>query len=165
MVNFGKRTPFGAQHLKPFEACYELLHSVGWAERSDAQQSELPATTSPSQCWASQAQHQPTLCDFAWMADDVAQLPENSRLRNFTRAYIRDTKNDSLDISWLKDNDSVDAANLPEPEVLAGEAMSELTEALRELDALMNALGASGEAETQKKLLAEVLGLGDGVTV
>ncbi len=161
MPSFGKRTPFGEQHLKPFEACYELLHSVGWAERSDAQQSELPATTSPSQCWASQAQHQPTLCDFAWMADDVERTPENSRLRNFTREYIRDTKGDSLDISWLKDNDSVDAASLPEPDVLAAEAMSELTEALRELDGLLAALGAGDQAKVQKDLLAEVLGLGE----
>ena len=67
-----------------------------------------------------------------------------------------------VDISWLKDNNSVDAANLPDPEILAAEAASELTEALRELDGLLNALGAGDEAESQKKLLAEVLGMGDG---
>ena len=37
--------------------------------------------------------------------------------------------------------------------------MSELTEALRELDGLMQALGAGDQANTQKQLLAEVLGL------
>jgi type I restriction enzyme M protein len=41
--------------------------------------------------------------------------------------------------------------------------MSELTEALRELDGLLAALGAGDQAKVQKDLLAEVLGLGDGV--
>jgi type I restriction enzyme M protein len=91
------------------------------------------------------------------------QSLDNSRWRCFSREYIRDSKGDSLDISWLKDNNSVDAANLPEPDVLAAEAMTELTEALRELDGLMLALGAGEQASVQKGLLAEVLGLGDEV--
>lgn len=37
--------------------------------------------------------------------------------------------------------------------------MSELTEALRELDSLMTALGASDQAKVQKDLLAQSLGL------
>lgn len=37
--------------------------------------------------------------------------------------------------------------------------MAELSEALRELDALMQALGAGDEALEQKRLLAEVMGL------
>jgi type I restriction enzyme M protein len=89
----------------------------------------------------------------------VAQDLTTSRWRCFSRDWIRDTKGDSLDISWLKDNDSVDAASLPEPDVLAAEAMSELTEALRELDQLMQALGAGDESHTQRTLLAEQLGL------
>ena len=68
-----------------------------------------------------------------------------------------------LDIAWLKDQDSVDAASLPEPDVLAAEAMSELTEALRELNGLMQALGAGDQAQAQNDLLAEVLGLGESV--
>ena len=43
--------------------------------------------------------------------------------------------------------------------VLASEAMSELTQALVELDALMQALGQTDEANTQKQLLAHALGL------
>ncbi len=54
----------------------------------------------------------------------------------------------------------MDAANLPEPHVLASEAMSELTQALVELDALMKALGQTDDANTQKQLLADALGLG-----
>jgi len=70
---------------------------------------------------------------------------ENGRWRCFDRDWIEKQKGDSLDISWLKDENSVDAASLPEPQVLAAEAMAELTEALRELDGLMEALGAGGE--------------------
>ncbi len=88
------------------------------------------------------------------------QTMESSRWRCFSRDYIQEQKGDSLDISWIKDSDSVDAADLPEPEVLAAEAMGELTEALRELDGLMAALGAGDEADVQKKLLANVLGMG-----
>ncbi|WP_010323157.1 N-6 DNA methylase [Marinobacterium stanieri] len=82
----------------------------------------------------------------------------HSRWRCFSRQWIADTKGDSLDISWLKDKDSVDAANLPEPSVLAGEAMSELVQALGELDGLMRELGAGEEADGQRILLAQLLG-------
>ncbi len=123
MPSFGKRTPFGAQHLKPFEDAYG----------SD------PNGNSPR-------------------AENVDGAGETSRFRCFTREQIRE-RGDSLDISWLKDEGSIDAADLPAPEVLAGEAMAELTEALRELDQLMQALGAGDEAEQQKRMLAEVMGL------
>ena len=83
---------------------------------------------------------------------------EQGRFRCFSRAQIAE-RGDSLDISWLKDADAVDAASLPPPEELAGQAMAELSEALRELDALMQALGAGDEASQQKQLLAQVLGL------
>ena len=81
-----------------------------------------------------------------------------SRWRKFSREWIRDSKGDSLDISWLKDNNSIDAANLPEPSVLAAEAMGELVQALGELDALMRELGAGDDADAQKVLLNEMLG-------
>ena len=81
-----------------------------------------------------------------------------TRWRVFDRGAIAE-RGDSLDISWIKDDDVVDAADLPEPEQLAGEAMSELTEALRELTELMNALGAEDEAIAQKLVLAEALGM------
>jgi type I restriction enzyme M protein len=42
---------------------------------------------------------------------------------------------------------------------LAAEAMSELTEALRELDGLMQALGAGDEAKLQRQLLVDALAL------
>lgn len=138
MSNFGKRTPFGEQHLTPFEKVFGKK-ADGTSKRTEG--------------------------EWSFMDQDADFNLENSRWRMFTRDYIRDTKSDSLDISWLKDNDSVDAASLPEPDVLAAEAMGELTEALRELDALLAVLGAGDRAKVQKDLLAEVLGLGDGVNV
>ena len=76
----------------------------------------------------------------------------------FTREQIHE-RGDSLEISWLKDADSLDANDLPAPEVLAGEAMTELIEALRELEELMKALGAGDEVAEQRQLMAEMMGL------
>ncbi|WP_110707260.1 N-6 DNA methylase [Salinicola sp. CR57] len=148
MPSFGKRTPFGEQHLKPFEAVY----------------GDDPNGQSPRQEgeWSFNAEE---------IAVDAEASEENqgvsddrlakSRWRCFSREWIRDTKGDSLDISWLKDKDSVDAADLPAPEVLAGEAMSELVQALGELDGLMRELGAEDEADGQRVLLQEMMGGGE----
>ncbi len=89
---------------------------------------------------------------------DVDAKLAHSRWRCFSREWIAEHKSDSLDISWLKDADSVDAANLPAPGVLAGEAMSELVQALGELDSLMRELGEEEAADGQKALVSEVLG-------
>lgn len=128
MPSFGKRTPFGESHLQPFEAVYG----------ADA------TGTSPRQ-------------EGEWSFTDGEQTAETSRWRCFSRQWLREQKGDSLDISWLKDNDSVDAANLPEPAVLASEAMGELVQALGELDALLRELGAVEDADTQKALLSTML--------
>ena len=123
MPNCGKRTPFGAAHLKPFEEAYG----------ADAN-GNTPR------------------------AENIEGIGELSRFRVFTRDFI-EQRGDSLDISWLKDRDSLDANDLPAPEVLAGEAMAELTEALHELEELMRAMGAGDEVAVQKQLMAEVMGL------
>ena len=143
MPSFGKRTPFGDQHLNPFEAVY------GESPNGDSQRKEG---------------------EYSFHSEDI-ELPEHSdenegidprlahsRWRSFSRQWIAEHKGDSLDISWLKDSDSVDAANLPEPSVLAGEAMGELVQALGELDALMRELGAEEEADGARVLLGEVMG-------
>ena len=127
MPSFGKRTPFGEQHLKPFEAVYgddangQSRRSEGeWSFNSD----ELDAPDN------AENQH-------------VDDRMATSRWRTFSREWIRDVKGDSLDIVWLKDNNSVDVTNLPEPSVLVIEAKEELTTALAELDALLTVLGAT----------------------
>jgi len=124
MANFGKRTPFGEQHLTPFEHVYgddpNGLSSREEGEYSfDAERVEVAATDENQ---------------------GVDERLTHSRWRKFSRDWIREYKGDSLDIIWLKDKDSVDAANLPEPDVLAREAKDELEAALSELDALLKAL-------------------------
>ncbi len=89
---------------------------------------------------------------------------EEGRWRAFSRDWIAE-RGDSLDISWLKDDDVTDAADLPEPAVLAAEAMGELTEALAELKSLMISLGAEDEVLAQEQLVKEELGLDEGVEV
>ncbi|QHI68894.1 class I SAM-dependent DNA methyltransferase [Tichowtungia aerotolerans] len=133
MPSFGKRTPFGEEHLKPFEKVYGKK-ADGTSKRTEG--------------------------EWSFTSEDSEQSADNSRWRCFDRDWIRDTKGDSLDISWIKDKDSVDAADLPEPDELAAKAMGELTEALRELDGLLSALCCSDKAAAQKTMLAEVLGIG-----
>ena len=65
---------------------------------------------------------------------------EAGRWRRFSREEVR-ARGDSLDISWLKDDNAEDAADLPEPAVLAREAMDELNGALEELEAILADLG------------------------
>jgi type I restriction enzyme M protein len=146
MPSFGKRTPFGEPHLTPFEAVYGDDPN-GQSPRNEGEWSfhadniELPEETLATE-----------------ENQGVNERMLHSRWRCFSRQWISDSKGDSLDISWLKDSDSVDAANLPEPSVLAGEAMSELVLALGELDGLMRELGARDEADGQLVLLGEVMG-------
>lgn len=70
---------------------------------------------------------------------------EEGRYRCFDRDWIAE-RNDSLDISWLKDDDDDNNAELPEPSVLAGEAMIELEGALEELRGILADLGEEVEA-------------------
>jgi type I restriction enzyme M protein len=157
MPSFGKRNPFGEQHLQPFEQVYGH-HADGSSPRTEGEWSyvNLPLPQGEgrgegknpqqsTQIQETHAHYQPNL--------------DTSRWRCFNRDWIRDQKGDSLDIAWIKDEASVDADNLPDPEVLAAEAMGELTEALRELDGLMRALGAGDEAEAQKHIITQSLGI------
>ena len=70
---------------------------------------------------------------------------EQSRWRSFSREWIRTEKQDSLDIAWLKDDSVEDAADLPEPAVLAREITDELTAALEELEGILAELGEGAE--------------------
>ena len=65
---------------------------------------------------------------------------EGGRFRCFSREAVKE-RGDSLDISWLKDDSAEDAADLPEPAVLAREAVDELTGALEELESILAELG------------------------
>jgi type I restriction enzyme M protein len=142
LQTFGKRSPFTEKYLTSFEQAYGD-DANGQSPREEGIYNILGCTTEVDESAA---------------AKESENSPEQARWRKFSRDYIRD-KGDSLDITWLKDNSITDAANLPAPEVLATEAMTELTEALREMNQLMIDLGAIDEAEGQVQLLAEEFGL------
>ncbi len=65
---------------------------------------------------------------------------ETGRFRRFTREQIAE-RGDSLDIAWLKDDSDGSGDELPEPAVLAGEAMAELEAAMEELRGILAELG------------------------
>lgn len=135
MNTFGKRRPLTEKHFASFIEAYGS-DANGQSLRNEGVWQQLGEVESGAE-----------------------NTSENARWKKFNREYIRDTKGDSLDISWLKDLEATSAENLPEPEALAGEAMEELTEAMSEIYQLMQSLGATDEAEQQKQLLEQAFGL------
>ncbi|HDX8593122.1 N-6 DNA methylase [Aeromonas jandaei] len=167
MNTFGKRRPLTEKHFEAFitaygrdkngqsprtEGVYETLGAI-YAGGDNFEAQKLTAIEQAKQNAADKEQA------FNQAEFERKYLTANARFRKFSREYIRDQKGDSLDISWLKDLEATSAENLPEPEVLAGEAMTALTEAMSELYQLMQALGADDEAEAQKQLIEEAFGL------
>ena len=71
---------------------------------------------------------------------------DTCRLRCFSRETIR-AKDDSLDLTWIRDDNFEDSANLPEPDVLINEALEEIAGAMLELKAILVELGAAEEGE------------------
>jgi type I restriction enzyme M protein len=120
MPNFGKRTPFGLKHLAPFEKVYGRDPQNQDTRKEGDWSFESEARTDSSHI--------------------IGKNLESSRWRCFSREWIKEFKGDSLDITWLKGKDSLDASNLPEPEMLAKKIKEELMIALDELDALVLAL-------------------------
>jgi type I restriction enzyme M protein len=115
MTTFGKRNPFGENHLLSFEKIYGT-DPKGTSKRNEG--------------------------EWSFTEESKANKSEDSRWKCFSRDYIRDTKKDSLDISWIKDKNSVEVNDLAAPEVLASEAVSELKGALTELDLLLESLSS-----------------------
>ncbi|WP_226052494.1 N-6 DNA methylase [Dickeya chrysanthemi] len=139
MPSFGKRTPFGNsdigfapedfgtdQHLGAFEKVFGV-NPDGTSKRTEGEYS-FGATDIEIDKEAVEENL------------NVDEQLAHSRWRYFSREWIANNKGDSLDISWLKDKKSVDAAGLPEPNVLAREVKEELEAALSELDSLLIAL-------------------------
>jgi len=76
-------------------------------------------------------------------APRTATGPEG-RWQCFSREEIA-ARGDSLDLAWLKDDSAEDGADLPEPALLAQEAMLELDGALEDLRAILAELGEEEE--------------------
>lgn len=149
MPSFGKRTPFGDSDTGFTQQDFGLDPHLGAFEKVfDPVGRDLSRQQDIATILAARTQG-----EYSFGAEQIAvdkqAAVENenvddkllhSRWRCFSRDWIANTKGDSLDISWLKDKDSVDAADLPEPDVLAREAKDELTAALSELDELLAVL-------------------------
>jgi type I restriction enzyme M protein len=71
---------------------------------------------------------------------------EEGRFRKFTREWIAE-RGESLDIAWLKDDSDGSQDYLPEPAVLAREAMIELDGAFEDLRGILAELGEDIEEE------------------
>ncbi len=69
---------------------------------------------------------------------------DTGRFRKFTRQWITE-RDDSLDIAWLKDDSAESSADLPEPTVLATEALSEMEAIMNDLRGILAELGESVE--------------------
>ncbi|OAI18904.1 SAM-dependent methyltransferase [Methylomonas koyamae] len=117
MPQFGKRTPFTAQHMQEFrEAVGNDLTTVDEAARQAFIDRHARETGNPETC----------------------------RLRRFNREQIRQ-KEDSLELAWIRDDSAEDSASLPEPDVLISEALEEMAGAMQELQAILVELGAAEE--------------------
>ena len=81
---------------------------------------------------------------------DVGNV-DTCRLRSFSREEIR-AKDDSLDLSWIRDDSVEDSTNLPEPDVLISQAMEEMAGAMMELKAIMVELGAAEEGSEEAQV-------------
>jgi len=69
---------------------------------------------------------------------------EAGRLRNFTRTFIAD-RNDSLDISWLKEESETNGGALDDPAVYARQAVAALEGAFEDLKGILAELGEDVE--------------------
>lgn len=65
---------------------------------------------------------------------------EEGRFRRFTRDWIAE-RGDNLDIAWLRDEEETNGEDLPDPEVLAEEALGELEAAMADLRSILLELG------------------------
>ncbi|WP_254786878.1 class I SAM-dependent DNA methyltransferase [Methylomonas sp. LWB] len=119
MPQFGKRTPFTAQHLQEF--CQAVGHDLTQVDEAARQ-------------------------SFIERHVENGGTPDDCRLRCFSREQIRQ-KDDSLDLAWIRDDSAEDSASLPEPDVLINEALEEMTGAMQGLQAILVELGAAEEGE------------------
>ncbi|ENU5815448.1 N-6 DNA methylase [Vibrio fluvialis] len=95
------------------------------------------------------------------VGSDLTQVDENARqnflskhkdeidgcrLRCFSRNEIK-AKDESLDLSWIRDENNEDASKLPEPDVLINEALVEMAGAMEELKAILADLDSAESEE------------------
>ena len=95
--------------------------------------------------------------DESFAIDDIAreklhktlgQDQDETRFRSYTREEIRG-KDDSLDLTWIRDENNEDAADLPAPDVLINEAVIEMAGAIEGLNEILKELDEAGNDEVR----------------
>jgi type I restriction enzyme M protein len=71
---------------------------------------------------------------------------ETRKWKLYTIEEIKE-RNYNLDITWIKDESLQDVSDLPEPKILAGEAISNLEEAMNGLQKVVQLLESNGNSE------------------
>jgi hypothetical protein len=74
---------------------------------------------------------------------------ETGRFRKFAREWLAE-RDDSLDISWLKDDNAESSADLPEPAILATSAMEEMEAIMEDLRGILAELGEEIEEVAER---------------
>ncbi|MDQ8856914.1 class I SAM-dependent DNA methyltransferase [Acinetobacter pittii] len=116
MPSFGKRTPFTEKYLEDFKNLYgDDPNDISQRHKVNSLKSNKDSTKE----------------------DNL----DTNRWRCFDREWIKNIKNDSLDIFWLKDKESIDTSGLPDPLTLANQAKFDLQIALDNLEQLLLELG------------------------
>jgi type I restriction enzyme M protein len=113
-----KDRPLTLQHFAEFEQCYGKDPN-GQSQRTDTGEQGLPAATGAAQA---------------------------GRFRKFHISEIKD-RGYKLDITWLKDESLEDANDLPEPQDLAAEAITELEAVVDDLRDIVELLEKDGGVE------------------
>lgn len=121
MPQFGKRTLLTQQHFAEFINFFQ-------ADATD-----------------NQARHQHRNALLSQQLDAGKEADE-LRFRCYSRDEIAQ-KEESLDLGWLRDDAAEDAASLPEPDILAREAIEELSGAILELQSVLVELGVEEEGD------------------
>ena len=89
-----------------------------------------------------------TVETFADFVASYGARAETDRFHRYTREQIAD-RDDNLDIVWLKDESLENPDDLPEPEDLVAEAVTQLGTALDALNELANELGSNGNVSLE----------------
>ncbi|WP_213637060.1 N-6 DNA methylase [Providencia rettgeri] len=140
MPSFGKRTPFGNSDIGFASTDFGTDPHLGAFEKVFGDNSDGTSKRTEGE-YSFNAQEIDVDKEAVAENQGVDDRLAYSRWRCFSREWISKTKDDSLDISWLKDKNSIDAKDLAEPSILAQEAKEVLESALSELDDLLVALG------------------------
>ena len=123
-AQFGKRNSLTAQHFDEFIQCFGNAPFEADDKKRQALHKKLD--------------------------QKLAQSKDESRFRCYSREEIRE-KDDSLDLTWIRDENNEDAADLPAPDVLINEAVTELAGAIAGLNEVLQELEQAESGKSVKK--------------